>query len=246
MKDAMSINLKYWDGRGLMEVPRLMLALAGKEYKDVRVGEGEGKTALSAIGDLSANLGRVPICETPAGSIGQSGAINFYVASECGLMGSSTLEAAQILAFAEHIKELMDAYRKLMPWGVEPTPEALAAFFDLAEATDFTGPADGSTRSARNLRWYMGRMEHLVGSDGFAVGGKFSLADVLLFALLGDVLSADMAPPELPAFRREPLSNLDKATAALAAHPKIKAIVDNVAGNAGVKKWLASRGKQGF
>ena len=26
----MSITLKYWNGRGLMDVPRIMLAIAGK------------------------------------------------------------------------------------------------------------------------------------------------------------------------------------------------------------------------
>ena len=27
------VELKYWNGRGLMEVPRMMMAIAGKPYK---------------------------------------------------------------------------------------------------------------------------------------------------------------------------------------------------------------------
>lgn len=99
-----------------------------------------------------ANLGRMPVCSTPVGSIGQSTAINFYVASENGLMGSSVLEAAQILAvtevnflicvsilfsvhetmmrtFLQHVKELMAAWRSLVPYGTEPSAEKLETWF---------------------------------------------------------------------------------------------------------------------
>ena len=92
------ITLKYWNGRGLMEVPRLMFALAGKAYTDVRIGDAAPCTPYSEIGDLSANLGRVPLCVSSEGSIGQSAAINFYVASTLGLMGNGHFQAAQILS----------------------------------------------------------------------------------------------------------------------------------------------------
>lgn len=51
------IHLKYWNGRGLMEVPRMLLAAAGKTgtYTDGRYSAPEG--------DLTANLGRMPICQ---------------------------------------------------------------------------------------------------------------------------------------------------------------------------------------
>ena len=55
---------------------------------------------------LEANLGRMPAIQVGESSIGQSAAVNFYVASENGLLGSSNLEAAQIIAIAEHIKEM--------------------------------------------------------------------------------------------------------------------------------------------
>ena len=78
--------------------------------------------------------------------------------------------------------ELGAAYSKLVPWGSTPSDEILATLFDDATANDLTGPADGSKASSRNIRWFAGRMEALVGADGFAVGGKLSLADVLIFA----------------------------------------------------------------
>jgi hypothetical protein len=48
----------------------------------------------------------MPAIQVGESSIGQSAAVNFYVASENGLLGSSNLEAAQIIAIAEHIKEM--------------------------------------------------------------------------------------------------------------------------------------------
>merc|ERR1711998_754259 len=125
-KAADDIKLSYWPGRGLMEVPRFLLAIAGKEYEDFRATSGTD----GMNGALDSNLGRLPVLNCAEGAIGQSAAINYYVASECGLLGASTFEAAQILAFAEHIKELKSAYGSLVPFGTEPSKEAIKTFFD--------------------------------------------------------------------------------------------------------------------
>ena len=158
------LTLKYWAGRGLMEVPRVMLAIAGKfpgaGYTDERAS-GTAEMGNS----LDSNLGRMPVISCAQGSIGQSVSINFYVASECGLMGSNTFEAAQILSFAEHIRELMEAYRKLVPYGQVPTEEAVNKFFDSNEATDFSGPSDMSKRNDRFLKWYLGRLSSILQNE---------------------------------------------------------------------------------
>ena len=149
MSAAKKLKCNYWPGRGLMEVPRFCLAIAGKEYEDWRCTEGT-----AGMGNaLDANLGRLPTFDCAEGTIGQSAAINYYVASECGLMGSTTFEAAKIIEFSEHVKELNSAFRALVPWGSEPKEEAMTTFFDSDEATDYEGPADGSKREARRQRW---------------------------------------------------------------------------------------------
>ena len=71
-------------------------------------------------------------------------------------------------------------WSKLVPSGTTPTEEALTAFFDDATAADTTGAADRSAYAKRALRWFLGRIEVVVGANGFAVGNKFSLADVQL------------------------------------------------------------------
>lgn len=159
----LEVTLRYWAGRGLMEVPRFCMAIAGRfpdaGYTDERT-EGSTKDAGST---LDANLGRLPVADCEAGTVGQSAAINFLVASECGLMGGSTFEAAKIIevgaralpwsllpsaffvawphAFfsaacsqvAEHLKEVSTEFRKHVPYGAEPTEEALNKFFDSEE-----------------------------------------------------------------------------------------------------------------
>lgn len=135
-----------------MEVPRCMLAIAGHFP-----GAGYVDNRNSATpADSDANLGRMPLLRCGAGVIGQSGAINHYVATVCGLMGSSPFEAAAITAFAEHMRELNTDFRALVPYGTEPSAAALDTFFNDASASDYAGPADGAKRSSRHLKWCVG------------------------------------------------------------------------------------------
>jgi len=235
------ITLNYWNGRGLMEVPRVMLAIAGKfpgaDYVDGRHS--------SPPENLTANLGRMPCMDCSQGSIGQSSAINFYIATENGLMGSSTFEAAQIISISEHIKELMTAYRALIPYGTEATADQLTTWFDTG-AKDSTGPADGSQRSSRFLTWWMGRIEAVVGDAGFAVGSKISLADVLIHNTFAEYLEPESAAEGMAEWKRYPFGSKEKMESALNAHPKLKAICNTVASNENVKKWLSVRGVQYF
>jgi hypothetical protein len=237
----MAISLKYWPGRGLMEVPRLLLAISGKFP-----GAGYEDGRFSAPPDgLEQNLGRMPIAHFGEESFGQSVAINFVVASECGLMGGSTFEAGRILGISEHLKEMVQAYTKIVPWGTEPTSENLDAWFDQG-ATDVSGPADRAGASTRYLTWWMGRIEAVLGEGGVAVGGKLSLADVLLYYTFAETLAAEQAPPDFPLFRREPFGSKERTDALLASHPRIKASCDAVASHENVQKWRSERGVQGF
>ena len=302
-------TLHYWNGRGLMEVPRFCLAIAGKfpgaGYTDNRYSGTEGHG-----NKFDANLGRMPICETELGSsIGQAKAINFYVASECGLMGVSTFQTAQILSFVEHISECTETcvplrrpratrarivlrgsraptlppprrYRKAVPYGSTPTPAQLNTWFDDKEASDLSGVANMANRSQRQLTWFLGRMERLVGNSGFAVGSKLTLADVRpprapplvprpapapppptpapprttpsrVQVMLYNAFAESLAPkdakdPNMPAHRREPFASAARTAKALKSCPKISKCIAAVASHPNIKKWLATRGPQGF
>lgn len=241
------MHLKYWNGRGLMEVPRMLLAIAGKfppgDYADERYG------ATLPDRGLEANLGRMPIITVGEDAIGQSTAIYYYIAAELGLFGDNTLQGAQILAVLEHVKELRTAYGALVPFGVEPTAEVLDKWFD-SGATDVTGPANQEGRSTRFLKWWMGRIEAaLTGTNGFAVGNKISLADVVIYATFVDHLRDSEVAADFADHRKGPFGGRaveSRLAAALAAHPRIKASADAVASNENIQRWLATRGTQGF
>jgi glutathione S-transferase len=257
------ITLHYWAGRGLMEVSRVMLALAGKfpedDYEDARWWMGveaaaDGKLTnprpMSEVEkhvELGANCGRLPILNVEGkGSVGQSLAIWFYIASELGMMGSNYFEAAQIISIAETIKETSEAFRKLVPYGEEPNAENVDKWFSEG-ATDATGKADMAQRGNRQLHWFMGRLENLIpGDGGFAVGGKLSLADVLIYNAFAETLEDAQCSEAVKPFGKQPYTDKKRTSEELAKHPKLKAIVDNIAGNANFQKWLSVRGVQNF
>lgn len=250
----MSIELKYWDGRGLMEVPRVLLALAGKfpgegAYTDGRFyREGQTPSAnakpYSEADGLDANLGRMPILNVDGTGVGQSVAINYYLAAKFGFMGNNELEGAQILAISEHIKEMNVAFAKVVPPYTEPTDEQLDTWYNTG-AEDVKGTADMMKRPERQLKWWAGRIEANVGEGGFAVGSKLSLADVLLYNVFMETLKEEECQPGVPAFRKGPFAgSTTRMEAALANYPKIKACCENVQKQPNMQKWLSTRGKQ--
>jgi len=242
VRSLSNVALKYWNGRGLMEVPRVLLAIAGKfpgQYVDGRFSAPEG--------DLAANLGRMPLLTVDGGSVGQSAAINFYIASTNNLLGSNPLEAAQIIAIAEHLKELKTEFSKIVPPDTPPSPEVLSRWFTEG-ASDVTGPAVRADKATRYATWWTGRIEAALHSGGFAVGHSLSLADVLLHNTFAEVLREEEVydGAVVPKWKREPFGDKVATGKLLARHPKIAASVAAVTSNANVQKWLAIRGKQNF
>ena len=217
----------------------MMLSAAGKEYTDSRLSNPVD------AGNTDANLGRMPICVAENGeAIGQSSAINFYVASVCNFMGQNTTEAGKIMAITEHVKEMNTAFRAICPYGAEPTNDILEKWFD-SGATDTSGPADGSKRAERNLTWWLGRIENTV-ENNYAVGGKLSLADFVLYNTLGEFLTDSEIAAGFAEHRRYPFGDKKRMDAKLEQFPKLKSIIASVANDAQIQKYLAGRGPQGF
>lgn len=245
-KTKKKFHLKYWNGRGLMEVPRTMLALKGVEYDDGRYTTDPPydnvKSRDEIVDTLDCNLGRMPVLTVDDSvHIGQSNAINYYVATELGMMGSSNEEAAQIICIREHLLELQNA--KGWQYFDKPTEEQLVAFFEGGPAST-SGVPDGQQRAKRALPFYLGRLEQLVGTEGFAVGAEFSLADALIYNVFGETLKDSEAHEKVPQFRRVPFGDAARMNKALAAHPNVRRIVDNYRAN--ISAYLDNRDEQRF
>jgi Glutathione S-transferase, N-terminal domain len=97
LASSKKIRLVYFDAKGVVEMARIMLKIGGLEFDDARfsinVKEGGGfETPEFAIsktaGELIANMDRAPVLQVGDVSIGQSKAIERYVARKCNMMGN--------------------------------------------------------------------------------------------------------------------------------------------------------------
>ena len=158
------------------------------------------------------------------------------------MLGSSPFEAAKCIELAEHLKELKTEWYKMVPYGTEPTEELSNKWFNEG-GNDTTGPA--GSRGERYLTWYMGRIEaSLTGTNGFAVGWKLSLGDILLYNVFVEHLAENESSQ--PEDKRYPFNSKSRMEQALAKYPKIAASCAKVSENPAAQAYLKSRGPQGF
>ena len=221
--DAMSLKLKYFNARGAAEVARVLLALGGLEYSDHRYAidrkEGGGFstpefTADKESGALAANLNRAPLLLVDEQPVGQSKAMERYIASQGGLMGSSALEAAIIDSIAEHVRDVKDAQGRkgFGMFSRDKTDEEKAVLKAEWFETD--------------LPSWLQRIEACVASVETVVCGETpSYAAVCIWSLLRDGGGEDQ---EL----------VDKAAASC---ERLNAVADAVANHPAVAAWIAKR-----
>ena len=151
-----SLKLMYFDGRGLMELPRQLLATAGLfakdgDFEDFRypIAMEDGKFVTTEFSEAQAagehgswNMSRVPLAIADGVEIGQGKAIARFVAKSYGLMGATPGQEGQIDTLCEHVAEMADAFKKLST--------------DEEKAKWFTTPAEppAADKSNRQLLWY--------------------------------------------------------------------------------------------
>jgi glutathione S-transferase len=235
-------SLTYFDGRGLAEVTRTLFATVGRYpgsgFTDVRLTRDQFNE-MKGKGELAKNLNRVPILTHNGRMIGQSSSINRYLAKALGLLGANEDDAAQIDSLCEHIVDIKSAWRKLVPYGKDMTDEETQS----ANKLWFDTPASPALddRKERQLQWFLEQVERTLPGDGFAVGGRPSLADAHLFNMLGE-----HASEVLPASKAEPFGSLADTAGALAKYPKLLAVVHAFKNSPGMKHYLGNRGHMGF
>merc|ERR1712066_886482 len=99
-----NIKLTYFNGRGRGETSRLILAYGGMHCEDRRVSF-EDMPSLKP----SLPFGQLPLLEVDGNTICQSMAIARYLASECGIAGSSGLVKAQVDEVVDVINDVQNA-----------------------------------------------------------------------------------------------------------------------------------------
>jgi glutathione S-transferase len=222
----MKIKLVYFNGRGLAEISRMLLALENVEYEDFRYPleiidwatynmvkeefEEDKKN-----GKLKYSMNKLPFLEiSPVDDekfiIPQSKTIERYLARKYNFMGNNDVEEAMIESICEYIRDFKTAYQpirksdnkeeEMQKWFSETLPEKL-----------------------KNLEVLFS------GEDGHAIGKKISLADVTIYSFLTDFFD-----------------DKDGSKKAYENCPKIQKIVSNLSENEKMKAWVESRPKTGF
>lgn len=168
-------KLQYFNGRGAAEIIRYLFAASGQSYEDYRYNfsfpnfEKPEFDADSAAGEFRANMDRLPILTYNGSKLGQSKTIERFLAKKFGLFGADEIEAAQIDAITEHVRDIKQKYN-----------DAKAK-----KSGDEQNAAKAAFVSDELPKW-LDKLQNSVGTNGFAVGSKLSLADLTLFHLLRD------------------------------------------------------------
>lgn len=103
-------KLTYFNGRGRAEIVRLIFAVAGQKYNDVRIERDAWP------GDLKDKtpFGQIPILEVEGVTLCQSNAIALYLANEFGLAGKTALDKARAHMVIECTEDVLKPFLGFM------------------------------------------------------------------------------------------------------------------------------------
>jgi len=218
-----AMKLTYFDIRGLAEVTRLLFAGAKVDYVDERFSltfgtPGDFSTIkrpefdeAKAKGDLDAALGKVPVLEVDGVKVGQSKAIERFVAKKVGMMGSSDIEAFQIDSLCCHVIDIKDAYKAAKEAGKDDKDAAMKKWFE------------------ETLPEHLAKVEKSLPSapGPWLVGKTMSYADVTFYYFLKDPKGF--------------FDDIEGAAKALASTPRLLAACEATATDSGIAAWVAKR-----
>lgn len=207
------LQLSYFNARGLAETSRLILAIVGENYEDLRYPLTIDKTKTPMFSKpefdldkkmrvLERSFNKLPFLKVGEDVIFQSKAIERYLAKTYNLMGSSLVEEALIDGLCEVIRDYKTEYQQVKK---EKNEESLKKWF------------------TETLPEKVGLLELNINMI-HAVGGRVSLADIVMFEFFtqyfDDVVS---------------INNVLNGT------EKVRSIVSNIGENKKIIKWLETR-----
>ncbi|CAF1035048.1 unnamed protein product [Adineta steineri] len=165
-----SYKLSYFNARGVAEVSRLIFAVAGEKFEDVRYERDQW-----AAHKAEMPLGQMPVLEVDGVKLPQSAAIARFLAKQFHLAGKDNFEQAKVDAVVDTIYDILKAW---MPSRFEEDPVKKEAL-----SKKFFG--EDLPKHLQNLE----TLGKLYGNGGhFFVGKQLTWAD-LLFYNFGQLLT---------------------------------------------------------
>ena len=210
--------LAYFNGKGIAEISRILLAASGEDYEDFRYPLKINDWATynftrdefdkdKADGKLTKSMDKVPFLEVDGIIISQSKSIERYIAHRFNFMGSNQIESAVIDSYCEYLRDFKSDYNvekkkknkeTLEKWFNETLKEKLQKFDNLLTINE--------THSQ------------------FSIGNKLSLADVSIYSFLVEYFD-----------------DKEGVLEALKDCKKLKMIIETVKTNKKIKFWLDNR-----
>lgn len=215
------LKLCYFNGRGIAETCRLLLAFAQVKYEDFRypLEVKDWKTfdfvreefeSDKKNGKLSKSLNKLPYLEVNGEVICQSKAIERFIAKKYKMMGDSDIEEAKIDAICECIRDFKTDYQTIKNIKGDDAEAAMNKWFN------------------ETLPLKMEVLDVIVGNT-YSVGNKVSLADITLFS-----------------FVTQFFDNKDLALKAIENADNIKSVVEMVSQQESITSWLLNRPQTPF
>ncbi|XP_072292463.1 glutathione S-transferase 3-like [Eucyclogobius newberryi] len=152
------VVLHYFNGRGKMESIRWLLTVAGVEFEEVYLTTRD--QYLKLIEDGALMFQQVPLVEIDGMKLIQTKAILQYIAEKYHLHGKDIKERVKVNMYAEGITDLMEMIM-MLPFTADPKSKL------------------ENIENKANER-YLPVFEKALSGPVFLVGGKMTVADVLL------------------------------------------------------------------
>ena len=162
-----------------------------------------------ADGKLVRSLNKLPYLEVDGVVVPQSKSIERFLAKKYNLMGTSDIEALRIDSLCECVRDFKDAYQSVRK--AENKVEATNEWF------------------TKTLVEKLSLLENLVDGNGFTVGERLSLSDVVLYAFITQFFD-----------------NKEASMNATLASPKIRSVIENVSTVPQLVSWIEKRPKTDF
>ncbi|XP_072030547.1 S-crystallin SL11-like [Amphiura filiformis] len=204
-----SYKLTYFNIRGRGEVVRILFKLAGVDFEDQRIEFPDEWMEYKA----KTPFGRLPILEVDGKQLTESKAIMRYLAREFGFYGDTNWGRSQVDCVLDMLEDFHVDANKM--------------FYAQAEERDRI-VAEAKVRSLEILANLEKKLKENNNGDGFFVGNKITIADVLFFCETFFV----------------PALTGDKEI--IKGFPKLLALRDRVGQNQRIAAWVAQRPQTAF
>jgi len=213
------MKLVYFNGRGLAETTRLLLAINNVNYEDFRYPLKIIDWATHNMvrkefendkdeGKLVGSLNKLPFLDVDGVIIPQSKSIERFVGTKYNMMGNDAIEYARIDSICEYVRDFKDMYQSVRRLPNEEKENGMKKWF------------------SETLVERLESLEKILCNDHehFSVGTRLSLSDVVLYS-----------------FATQFFDDKESVTKSMANCPNLKNIVNYVGELEPIVKWIKSR-----